>query len=105
MGDPKVEQDAIAIMQMLVGKAGLRAGDTMANGLILSAVKEMGLEGLRRDEALTFAGDKAWLESRDGSSRSGGLCLRAPEARSAMKQRGGASVCKGKEGWMRANHG
>ena len=68
MGDPKVEQDAIAIMQMLVGKAGLRAGDTMANGLILSAVKEMGLEGLRRDEALTFAGDKAWLESRDGST-------------------------------------
>ena len=68
MGDPSGEQDAIAIMQMLVGKAGLRAGDTMANGLILSAVKEMGLEGLRRDEALTFAGDKAWLESRDGST-------------------------------------
>jgi hypothetical protein len=68
MGDPSVEQTAIAIMRMLVGKKGLKAGDTMPNGLVLDAVKELGLEDLRRSEALTFAGDKAWLESRDGST-------------------------------------
>ena len=60
-----VEKDAKAIMRMLVAKKGLEAGERMPNALILAYVLDLGLANVRRDEALTFAGDQAWLESRD----------------------------------------
>ena len=60
-----VEKDAKAIMRMLVAKKGLEAGERMPNALILAYVLDLGLAGVRRDDALTFAGDQAWLESRD----------------------------------------
>jgi hypothetical protein len=61
---PSTEEDARAIMRMLVINKGLKAGDSMANAMILANVIELGIDGIRQDEALTFAGDKAWLESR-----------------------------------------
>jgi hypothetical protein len=62
---PSVEKDAEAIMRMLVAKKGLKAGERMPNALILAYVLDLGLAGARRADALTFAGDQAWLESRD----------------------------------------
>ena len=63
---PSVEEDAIAIMRMLVSEKGLKAGDTMANVKIIEAVSELGMDDIRMADALTYAGDQAWLESRDG---------------------------------------
>ena len=61
-----IEEDARAIMRMLVAEKGLKAGDTMANAEILAAVGELGMDDMRRGDALTYAGDRAWLESRNG---------------------------------------
>lgn len=61
---PTAVADAKAIMRMLVSK-GLQAGDRMPNALILAYVLDLGISGNRRSEALTYAGDQAWLESRD----------------------------------------
>jgi hypothetical protein len=63
---PSIEEDAIAIMRMLVNGKGLKAGDTMANVKIVDAVSELGMDDIRVADALTYAGDQAWLESRDG---------------------------------------
>ena len=60
-----VEHDAKTILRMLVVEKRLEAGDRMPNSLILAYVQDLGLASMRRDEALTFAGDQAWLESRD----------------------------------------
>lgn len=63
------EDDARAIMRMLVSKKGMKAGESMANAMIVANVFSLGIEGVRQEEALTFAGDQAWLEScGDGSS-------------------------------------
>ena len=62
----RIKEDAIAIMRMLVNDKGLKTGETMANTDILEAVAQLGMDDVRRADALTYAGDEAWLESRDG---------------------------------------
>jgi hypothetical protein len=57
------EEDAKAIMRMLVSKKGFKAGDKMANSVVMANVFSLGIEGIRQEEALTFAGDQAWIES------------------------------------------
>jgi hypothetical protein len=52
-------------MRMLVSKKGLKAGERMGNAVIIANVFSIGIDGIRQMEALTFAGDQAWLESRD----------------------------------------
>lgn len=46
-------------MRMLVSKKGMKAGDRMANAMIVANVFSLGIAGDRPDEALTFAGDQA----------------------------------------------
>ena len=53
-------------MRMIVNDKGLKAGETMANTDILEAVAQLGMDDVRHADALTYAGDGAWLESRDG---------------------------------------
>jgi hypothetical protein len=53
------EEDARAVMRMLVSKKGMKAGDRMANAMIVANVFSLGIAGDRPDEALTFAGDQA----------------------------------------------
>jgi hypothetical protein len=57
------DEDARAIMGMLVTKKRFKAGDKMANAVIVANVFSLGIEGARQEEALTFAGDQAWIES------------------------------------------
>ncbi len=57
------EEDAKAIMRMLVSKKGFKAGDKMANAVVVANVFSLGIAGIRQEDALTFAGDQAWIES------------------------------------------
>ena len=56
------EDDARAIVRMLVEK-GVQFGDPYKNPMLVQNALWLGIEGVERDDALTFAGEQGWVEN------------------------------------------